>query len=162
VSFSWDCIPWTNILANEGPDLVYYTSAAQRRDKEVKFDFFFIHCVNSSIFFSKIIQLPFLTQRTKLRLLEWKGRLDLLMYVSRASPNLLLDEVTRYPVTNDWSALFSRCVTHPADDGHLVKLVRALAHGRTACQPYESKGPQVMPISGDMWLQIGNMGECTV
>lgn len=149
-----------SILANEGPELAYYTSAAQRRDKTVKFDFFFLHCLNSSIFFSKIIHLPFLTQRTKLRLLEWKGRLDLLLYVSRASPNLLLDEVTRYPVKNDWPAVFSRAVKHPGDDGHLVKMVRALANGQKVCQSYESQGPQVMPISGNMWLQIGNMGEC--
>jgi len=147
-------------VANEEPGLAYYTSAAQRPDKNVKFDFFYIHCLNSSIFFSKIIRLPFLTKQTKLRLLEWKGRLDLLMYVSRASPNLLLDEVTRYPVKNEWSAVFSRSVTHPSDDGHLVKMVRALAHGQKVCQSYESLGPQVMPISGDMWLRIGNMGEC--
>lgn len=143
-------------------ELVYYTSAAQRPDKEVKIDFFFIHCVNSSIFFSKLVQLPFLDQRTKLRLLEWKGRIDLLMYVSRGSPKLLLDDVTRYPGKNDWPAVFSKGVTHPGDDGHLVKLVRALAHGRKVCEPFESRGPQVMPVSGNMWLQIANMGEyCT-
>lgn len=138
----------------------YYTGAAQRPDKKVKIDFFFIHCVNSAIFFSKIVQLPFLDQRTKLRLLEWKGRLDLLMYVSRNSPKLLLDEVTQYPVENDWPAVFSQSVKHPADDGHLVKFVRALAHGQNVCKPFESRAPQTMTISGDMWLRIGNMGEC--
>lgn len=148
-------------IANE-IRLGYFTSTAQRRDKEVKFDFFLIHSLNSSIFFSRFIELPYLTQKTKLRLLEWKGRLDLLLYASRASPDLLLDEVTQYPAKNDWPAVFARSVTHPSDDGHLVKLVRALANGEKACQPYESQGPQVMPISGDMWLRIGNMGEFTV
>lgn len=138
----------------------YYTSAAQRRDKNVKIDFFFIHCVNSSIFFSKIVQLPFLDLRTKLRLLEWKGRLDLLMYVSRGSPKLLLDEVTQYPGTKEWAAVFSQSVRHPADDGHLVKLVRALAHGQKVCRSFESTQTQAMTIMGDMWLRIGNMGEC--
>ncbi|KAJ5191566.1 uncharacterized protein N7498_010551 [Penicillium cinerascens] len=144
-------------LADMINNVAYYTGAAQRPDKTVKFDFFFLHCLNSSIFFSKIIHLPFLAQRTKLRLLEWKGRLDLLLYVSRASPNLLLDEITRYPVKNDWPAVFSGAVRHPEDDGHLVKMVRALANGQKECQPYESQGPQVMPISGNMWLQIANM-----
>ncbi|KAJ5995633.1 hypothetical protein N7481_002610, partial [Penicillium waksmanii] len=135
--------------------VVYYTSAAQRPDKKVKIDFFFIHCVNSSIFFSKIAQLPFLDTQAKLRLLEWKGRMDLVMYVSRGSPELRLNEVTEYPITNDWPTLFSRCVKHPGDDGHLVKLVRALAHGEEVCRVADKDSE--MPVSGDMWLRIGNM-----
>lgn len=135
--------------------VVYYTSAAQRTDKKVKIDFFFIHCVNSSIFFSKIVQLPFLDTQTKLRLLEWKGRMDLVMYVSRGSPELRINEVTQYPTTNDWPTIFSRCVQHPGDDGHLSKLARALAHGEKVCESLD-KDPQ-MPIAGDMWLRIGNM-----
>ncbi|KAK5789410.1 hypothetical protein VI817_008534 [Penicillium citrinum] len=133
----------------------YYTGAAQRPDKNVKIDFFLIHCVNSSIFFSKIVQLPFLDTQSKLRLLEWKGRMDLVMYVSRGSPELRLNEVTQYPVTNDWSGVFSHCIKHPGDDGHLVKLVRALAHGEKVCEVVDKDSQ--MPIVGDMWLKIGNM-----
>lgn len=133
----------------------YYTGAAQRPDKNVKIDFFLIHCVNSSIFFSRIVQLPFLDTQSKLRLLEWKGRMDLVMYVSRGSPELRLDEVTQYPITNDWSGVFSRCNKHPGDDGHLVKLVRALAHGEKVCEAVDKDSR--MPIHGDMWLKIGNM-----
>lgn len=138
---------------------MYYTSTAQRRSKKIKIDFYLIHCVNSAIFFSKIVQLPFLDLRTRLRLLEWKGRLALLMFVSRGSPDLLIDEVTQYSVTNQWPAVFSHSIQHPADDGHLVKLVRTLAHGQRVCEAFESRGPEVMPVSGNMWLQIGNMGE---
>lgn len=83
--------------------------------------------------------------------------MDLVMYVSRGSPELRLDEVTQYPVTNDWSTLFSRCVQHPGDDGHLVKLVRALAHGQEVCRIVDKESQ--MPVSGDMWLRIGNMGK---
>jgi hypothetical protein len=140
-------------------DLVYYTSAAQRPSKAVKLDFFFIHCVNSSIFFSKLAYLPALNQQTRLRLLEWKGRMDLLMYVSRGCPELLRDEITNYPVTNDWPAVFARAASHPNDDGHLAKFVRAVAHGQNVCKSFESQGPQKMPVSGNMWLQIGNMGK---
>lgn len=139
--------------------LAYYTTTAQRPNKKVKIDFFYIHCVNSSIFLSTILKLPYLDVRTKLRLLEWKGRLDLLMYVSRGSPDLQLDEVTKYPVKDDWRGIFSKSVNHPTDDGHLTKFVRALAHGQQVCEQFESRGPQAMPISGRMWLQLGNMGE---
>lgn len=124
----------------------------------MRLDFFLIHCVNSSIFFSKIIKLPLLNQRSKLRMLEWKGRIDLLMYTSRGTPDLLLDEVANYPIKEDWAQIFARSIAHPGDDGHLAKLARALAHGQKVCQAYESKHPE-MPIKGDMWLRIGNIGK---
>ncbi|KAJ5836982.1 hypothetical protein N7447_003008 [Penicillium robsamsonii] len=143
-------------LADMINTVAYYTSAAQRPTREMRIDFFFIHCLNSSIFFSRIINLPFLDQKSKLRMLEWKGRMDLLMYISRGTPDLLLDEVTNYPVKEDWSRIFARSIAHPGDDGHLAKLARALAHGQHVCQAYESKHPE-MPIKGDMWLRIGNI-----
>ncbi|CDM29644.1 Domain of unknown function DUF4243 [Penicillium roqueforti FM164] len=135
---------------------VYYTSAAQRPTKEMWLDFFLIHCVNSSIFFSKIIELPFMTQRSKLRMLEWKGRIELLMYTSRGTPDLLLDEVANYSPKDNWSQLFARSIAHPDDDGHLAKLVRALAHGQKVCQVYERTHPE-MRIKGNMWLSVGNI-----
>lgn len=84
--------------------------------------------------------------------------MDLLMYVSRGMPDLLLEEVAQYPIKDDWSQIFARSLAHPSDDGHLAKLVRALAHGEKVCQPYESSNRQ-MPIKGDMWLRIGNIGK---
>lgn len=137
---------------------VYYTSAAQRPSKVVKFDFFLIHTVNSSIFFSKILALPFLTTRAKLRLLEMKGRMDLLMYISRNTPELYVDEITRYPVKNDWDTIITHGNTHPHDDGHLSKLVRALKNGESVCRLFEAQAKERgLKITGDMWLKIGNM-----
>lgn len=135
---------------------VYYTSAAQRKGKANKLDFFSLHCVNSSIFFSKILHLPYLDERTKIRLLEWKGRVDLLVYVSVGSPDLLLDEVTHYPRKDDWSTVISRGLAHPTDDGHLVKFIRAVAHGERVCRVFEG---MKMRISRDTWLRIANMGK---
>ncbi|KAJ5775158.1 uncharacterized protein N7511_000169 [Penicillium nucicola] len=142
-------------LADMINTVVYYTSAAQRPAREMKLDFFFIHCVNSSIFLSKITDLPYLDQRSKLRLIEWKGRIDLLMYVSRGTPELFIDMVANYPIKEDWPRIFERAVTHSTDDGHLAKLARAVAHGQRVCQGVENKHP--MPIHGDMWLRIGNI-----
>lgn len=92
-------------------------------------------------------------------MLEWKGRLDLLIYASSGFPDLLLDEISKYPVTNDWEAVITQSRSHPADDGHLSKLVRALAHGENVCRPFEQQKANSLPISGNMWLQIGNMGK---
>ncbi|KAI2793918.1 Oxidoreductase ptaJ [Penicillium oxalicum] len=136
---------------------VYYTSAAQRPNKMVKLDFFFIHCVNSAIFFSSLVHRPSLNQQTRLRLLEWKGRLDLLMYVSRGCPELRKEDIVNHPITKDWSAVFASAASHPADDGHLVKFVRAVAHGEQVCKPFDGKRQESMPVSGKMWLQIANM-----
>ncbi|KAL4980873.1 hypothetical protein BDW66DRAFT_123393, partial [Aspergillus desertorum] len=137
---------------------VYFTAASQRPTKSVKFDFFYIHTVNSSIFFAKILSLPFLTTTTKLRLLEMKGRMDLFMYISRNAPELYLDEVTKYPIKQTWESIIKQSIEHTHDDGHLVKLVRALKNGEAVCRPYEGKETEKgLKITGDSWLKIGNM-----
>ncbi|KAI9368464.1 hypothetical protein BJX61DRAFT_523826 [Aspergillus egyptiacus] len=137
---------------------VYFTSASQRPTKSIKFDFYFIHTVNSSIFFSKILNLPFLDTRAKLRLLEFKGRMDLLMYISRNAPALYLDEIRYYPVTASWDIITTQSIQHSHDDGHLSKLVRALRNAETVTRPYEGKEKEFgLKITGDLWLRIGNM-----
>lgn len=139
---------------------MYFTAAAQRPSKQVMFDFFYIHSVNSSIFFTKILALDFLDTRTKLRLLEAKGRLDLFLYISRNAPELYLDEITKYPISNDWDAIIARGNRHPRDDGHLSKLIRALRNGESVCRPYEGRAGELgLKITGDAWLRIGNMGK---
>ncbi|PLB42343.1 questin oxidase family protein [Aspergillus candidus] len=139
---------------------VYYTSAAQRPPKKIKLDFFFLHSLNSSIFLSTFVALPFLDVRSKLRLLEWKGRMDLLLYVSRGTPNLLLDEVTGHRASDSWNTLFAHGNAHPGDDGHLSKAMRAIAHGEIICRPFEAQAREGrLAITGDMWLKVGNMAK---
>lgn len=94
-----------------------------------------------------------------MRLLEWKGRVDLLLYVSRGAPELRLDEVTKYKPSRDWNGVFSEVIANAQEDGHASKLVRALAHGEEVCRPYETQAKEKgLLITGDMWLKIGNMG----
>jgi hypothetical protein len=137
---------------------VYYTGTAQKPPHQVKIDFFLMHCVNCSIFFSSFLSSAnaFLTPTVKRRLLEWKVWSDVIMYVSRGCPALLLDEVKNYKPAkdSDWDGVISR-VRELSDDGHASKLIRALAHGQQACQAYEDK-PGFM-IKGDMWRKLGHM-----
>ncbi|KAF1848138.1 uncharacterized protein K460DRAFT_276102 [Cucurbitaria berberidis CBS 394.84] len=141
----------------------YYTSAAQRPPHQIKFDFFYIHCLNSSIFFSAFLSPAnsFLTPATKRRLLEWKVWNDMTMYVSRGSPPLVLSEITSYKPTrpSGWPEIFKRVNTLDDDDGHASKLVRALAHGEQACGPYNSggEGKEGFEIKGGAWLTLGHM-----
>lgn len=144
--------PFTDILG------VYFTGTAQKPPHQIKFDFFYMHCVNCSIFFSNFISSAnaFLTPAVKRRLLEWKIWNDIVMYVSRGSPPLLLDEVTNYKPAkdSDWDRIIERVRGHD-DDGHAAKLVRALAHGEQACKKYEDKPGFV--IKGDLWRKLGHM-----
>jgi len=141
---------------------VYFTAAAQHPPHQIKFDFYYMHCVNSSIFFPTFMSTPSLSTTTKIRLLEWKVRLDLAMYASRASPRLLLNEITNYQPTSttplnsqsSWDDIIKR-VNRLEDDGHASKLVRALKHGEEACKEFE--GGDGFVVRGDMWRVLGGM-----
>lgn len=146
--------PYTKYLFNLLT--VYFTGAAQHPPHQVKFDFWNIHAVNLSIFFSAFLRQPWLSTPNKIRLLEWKIRVDLAMYSSPRPAKLLLDEITNYRSKKDssWEDIFKRVRAYH-DDGHACKLVRALAHGEQVCKKYEHKDGFV--IKGDMWRKLGNM-----
>ncbi|CAF9922569.1 hypothetical protein IMSHALPRED_005705 [Imshaugia aleurites] len=146
--------------------VAYYTGGAQHPPKQVKFDFYYIHCLNSSIFYDAFLkEATGISDKNKARLLEWKGRLDLCMYASRRSPEPRMDVINQYepmhPETakgtgaGSWDGIFTR-VLHHDDDGHAAKLVRALAHGENICAAYSMNDP-LFRIKGDAWLQLGHM-----
>lgn len=140
----------------------WMTGAAQRPGKTIKLDFFFIHSVNASIFFTAFNRQPWLSAENKARLLEWKGRIDLLNYASRLAPELHPEEIVNYtPLQKDlpWSLLIKRTNQLTHDDGHIAKLIRALAHGQEICSAYEAR-PELtarFPLKGQGWLKIANM-----
>lgn len=101
-----------------------------------------------------------MTEEQKIRLLEWKVRLDLAMYASRRSPELLLEEISGYVPKlleagdAEWNGLFQRLFEFE-DDGHAVKLGRAVAHAEVVSKAYEDQ--DWAKIRDFMWLKIGNM-----
>lgn len=116
-----------------------------------------MHSVNSSIFFPALLRQPWLSRENKVRLVEWKVRLDLAMYASRGSPTLDLEEIRSYKPKqpSGWDQVMDRVCTLP-DDGHASKLIRALAHGQRICEPYETRRPEFR-LRGNDWLQIAHM-----
>ena len=64
--------------------------------KEPKFDFFLMHHVNSSPFFVKLLEHDWVAPEDKVRLLEWKIRLDLVQYAARGCPKLGADKIKEY------------------------------------------------------------------
>lgn len=138
---------------------IYYAGGAQHPPKQIKFDFYFIHCVNSSIFFSSFLHAPWISAKNKVRLLEWKARIDLCMYASRRSPEPLMDEIVNYRPAkarqSSWSQIYKRACEF-CDDGHGSKLVRALSNGENISKPFEGD-PKFRIDSSRLWQQLGNM-----
>lgn len=139
---------------------IYFSAAAQHPPKQVKFDFFFLHCVTASIFFPTFNAQSWIPTAAKTRMLEWKGRVDLSMYASARSPRLLEDEILNYdPRPSDrtevqWPGVFHRLFSFP-DDGHAIKLARAVRNGELVSKTYEKE--DWCKIHGDMWTKIANM-----
>ena len=139
---------------------VYYTAAAQRPPKQVKFDFYLMHDVNASIFWSTFNALPYVSEAQKIRLLEWKARSDLAQYAARRSPELLLEEVVTYVPKDleagqaEWKGILRRLMEFD-DDGHASKLGRAVANAQRESEPYEGRDWCV--VKSWMWEKIGNM-----
>ena len=120
----------------------------------MKFDFWNIHALNHGIFFCAFLRQPWLSTANKIRLLEWKVRVDLAMYASPRPAPLLLEEITKYENDASWKDIFARVKTYH-DDGHACKIIRALASGERFCKRYEHK--ESFRIKGNMWRKLGNM-----
>ncbi|KAI0469987.1 hypothetical protein GGR56DRAFT_668371 [Xylariaceae sp. FL0804] len=133
--------------------------AAQKPGKERKIDFFIMHNVTSSIFFSVFLQQPWLRVEDKVRLVEWKARLDLVWYASCACPELRTQDIAQYEPTRskgmDWAAMY-KTVNELHDDGHVAKFIRALKNGEEVAKPFEQGNPS-FPVQGPMWFQIAQM-----
>jgi len=125
---------------------------------QVKFDFYYMHSVNSSIFLPVFNTQQWLSPASKIRLLKFKVYTDLALYASRHSAPLLLDEVANYvPLKNEgWPGVWER-LFRLDDDGHAPKLGRAVAVGERLMRDggYENEG--WAKVKGGMWEKIGNM-----
>ncbi|KAL2859779.1 uncharacterized protein BJX67DRAFT_387296 [Aspergillus lucknowensis] len=136
----------------------YLAGSAQRPGYARKIDFFFMHCVTSSIFFSVLNRQDWIAVEDKVRLVEWKGRLDLMWYAICGVPELDIDAVRGYqgPLTGNmgWEELFG-VVNEQHDDGHVAKFVRALKNAEEVCKDFEDDAGFM--VKGDMWLRIARM-----
>lgn len=137
-----------------------------RKDKEVRVDFFLLHCVTASIFFTSFFAQDWITPQNKARLLEWKGRFDLLTYAAAGFPELHVDEIKNYAPKvaqdgygNPWLGIIDRAI-RVEDDGHTIKAIRALAHGEKLCARYHDVDGLDLPVVGDMWMKVAAMCEC--
>ncbi|RDW95095.1 hypothetical protein BP5796_00858 [Coleophoma crateriformis] len=139
---------------------VYFTAGAQHPPKQVKFDFFYMHSVNCSVFFTTFNAQTWLSSESKVRLLAWKGYLDLAMYASRGSPELLMEEIVGFvpkvqeAERSSWTGVLRRLFEFD-DDGHAIKLGRAVRNGQVVCQKFEDK--EWCKIKDWQWEKVENM-----
>ncbi|KAH8698367.1 hypothetical protein BGW36DRAFT_426077 [Talaromyces proteolyticus] len=131
---------------------VYMAAAAQRPPHQCRYDFFLIHGSNSSIWQTALTQEPSLTPAQKARLIEYTGRVILMLYAGMGSPALnidwLLTQQWHEPGTG-WDRVIER-VIHHKDDGHMAKLVRVIRHAEEVSRPYEDR-PE-FPMKSHMFL----------
>ncbi|KAL8747704.1 MAG: hypothetical protein Q9190_000445 [Brigantiaea leucoxantha] len=139
----------------------YMAGAAQRQGKACKIDFFHMHAVTSSIFLTVLVRQPWISIETKARLVEWKGRLDLVWYAASGAAKLDIVDVDGYEggvsASMDWNTLYN-AINTARDDGHVAKFVRALRSGEEVSRPFEyGAAGEAFPVKGDMWLKLARM-----
>jgi hypothetical protein len=139
----------------------YIAGASQRPGRKRKIDFFLMHTLTSTIFFSVFIKQDWIKLEDRIRLVEWKGRLDLAFYAFCRCPDLYEEAITMYSddytKNMNWTELYA-VVNKEHDDGHVAKLVRALRNGEGAVKPYEEgEWSGYFPVKGDMWVKMARM-----
>jgi hypothetical protein len=147
----------------------YMAGAAQDKTKtparKTKIDFFYMHTVTSSIFFSVIIRQDWIKLEDKVRLVEWKARLDLAWYAVSGCAPLDGSAISSYSSPESdgmgWAELFS-AVNKEHDDGHAAKFIRALKNGESEASKFENgEWEMYFPMRGDMWLRLARMCQDT-
>lgn len=138
-----------------------FTSAGQKAGKTRKIDFFYLHIVTCSIMVDVMMREPWIKPEDKARLLEWKGRLDLVWYAANGAAELRVKDISEYQPTlskgMDWRSLY-KASNEIHDDGHVVKFVRALKNGEDVVKPWEqNRHAPSLPVTGDMWFKIAQM-----
>jgi hypothetical protein len=143
----------------------FFAGAAQHPGRKRKIDFFYMHNVTSSIFFTVLIRQDWIKLEDRVRLVEWKARLDLAWYAVSGCAALDGNAISGYsdPESDSmgWAELFS-AVNKEHDDGHAAKFIRALKNGEEVAARFEQgEWEAYFPMKGDMWLKLARMCQDT-
>ena len=143
----------------------YFAGAAQHVGRKRKIDFFYMHNVTASLFFTVFIRQDWIKLADRVRLVEWKARLDLAWYAVSGCATLDQSAISEYsnPESDGmgWAELFS-AVNQEHDDGHAAKFIRALKNGEKEAAEFEQgQWGSYFPMKGDMWLRLARMCQDT-
>jgi hypothetical protein len=147
-------------LAETTNTSAFTTGAAQRPGKARKVDFFHMHAVTASIALTVLLEQEWISIEDKVRLVEWKGRLDLVWYAASRAVDLRIEDIDNYVASRSagmsWEGLF-QAVLKVHDDGHLAKLIRALFNGERVSRSVSNQEHNILIIKDDSWLKIAQM-----
>lgn len=114
------------------------------------------HSLTSSPIFLTINKFDWLPQASKVRLLEWKMRLDLLEYLAQGCPSLDPSSLSNYtpkdPSPVDSPKDLLPRFHSPPDDGHTIKTIRSLLIAEDVSKKWEGKS-WVRIKSKEDWLR---------
>ncbi|RDW77841.1 hypothetical protein BP6252_05894 [Coleophoma cylindrospora] len=121
-----------------------------------RFDFFLIHHLTAAPILLLINQASWIPAAVKLRVLEWKNRYDILHYVVRWCPPLRITSVASYvpkdiDLVDSTEKLLVRFHGMP-DDGHVIKLARALVIAQHVSRKYGNR-PWIRIEDDATWLR---------
>ena len=126
-------------------------------DERYKIDFFMLHSVNMQVLNPSLVHHDWISQENAIRMLEWAGRCNMMIYVAQTAPPITPAEIDRYPPKRSWSEIFSYSINHPTDDGHMQKCVRSLAFGEKYLSSKHTQG--ALLIKPESWLRFANFGK---
>lgn len=99
-------------------------AGATREDRKIRFCFYLMHAVTSSLFTHVFVAQPWIDAEVKARLVRWKVWTDLALYASRRAPELRVAEITGYKAKvdpgkegNPWLGLVERAVAYQDRSG---------------------------------------------
>ncbi|OAA51985.1 hypothetical protein NOR_00578 [Metarhizium rileyi] len=124
-----------------------------------KFDFFLIHCLNSSMFLLALDKKKkCIPTSTRVRLTEHKMRYDIVQYIARGVPPLSPSHVRNYAVEHVASRPEDLLPRYHAvvDDGHLVKVARSLLLAQQVSRPWKGKD-WIRLVSDEDWINAHHM-----
>ncbi|KEY73959.1 hypothetical protein S7711_09455 [Stachybotrys chartarum IBT 7711] len=121
-----------------------------------RYDFFLIHHLTLAPILVLLGQATWIPQKVKYRILEWKGRFDILQYVARWCPPLQIESVAKYKpydasLADSKKELLPRFHGKP-DDGHAIKVARALVIAQRISRKYRDR-PWIRIKDYATWLK---------
>ena len=138
---------------------IYVACSSMLPPHEFRLDFFIMHVANAAYWLQAYLQRDSISREQKARLIEDTGRVLTFMSAGVGTPSLHPEVLEEHVMkTNsgkgmDWDGLFAK-VVHHADDGHMIKFIRALAYGEKVSKPYE--GQAGFPMRQNLFLKAGN------
>lgn len=117
-----------------------------------------MHSITAGTFWPVFNRASWITTKAKCRLLEWKGRADLLLYCQTGAPRLWPEELDIYQPRSPsgWEEVFQRACVYQ-DDGHLAKFIRAVATASRLCAPF-CHNHEFKLTTEQQFLTIAHMG----